>query len=37
MLAMSFIIMFLMIWIGEEIAHGCKKERNAAKEVQAKI
>jgi hypothetical protein len=37
MLAMSFIIMFFVIWIGEEIALGCKKERNAAKEVQAKI
>lgn len=37
MLAMSFIIMFFVIWIGEEIAHGCKKERNAAKEAQAKI
>ncbi len=36
MLAMSFIIMFFVIWIGEEIAHGCKKERNVAKEAQAK-
>ena len=32
MLAMSFIIMFFVIWAGEEIANGCKKERNAARD-----